>query len=445
MRTPSLLVIAGICPALWGAAAAVPARASAQEEPASARPISLEEAFALADRNNPDLAVAAENVAQARIDVRRAWAAFLPQATAQGSYLWYDKEVSFDIEPVPGTVYSFTLQESPAWQGQVTATWPLFNPEGFPTLSAARLGAEASAAAREAGRQELLLGVAHAWWGIAVGDRLVAAAEEGLANAAELVRISNEQVKARVATELALLRARAAEEESRRFLLSARGARGSAEAGLRRLTGVEGPIAIVRTESADVVLPADDAALWEAARAKRPDLRAAEAAASAAKSMQRAAVASYLPVIAGQATGYYTSTEGLGGANEGGSAGFVAQWNLLDGGLREARLARAASERREAAARLESARAAAREEITRTTLELRTAVGARDAAREGAALARRAQALAQAQYKAGTATNLEVTQANAALLQAQAALAQGEAQAALAALALRKALGEPLR
>jgi len=422
----------------------IPATAGAAES-ANATTLTLEKAMQLADESNPDLAVAAERVSQSQSDVRSAYAGFLPHVIAQGSHLIYDEPLILDLPVIPGvTDGPITLQEKIVTQGQIQATWPLLNVQAFPTLAAARHGEKATAAAYAQGRQELFYGVAQAFWAVAVTDRLVVAGDEAVANAAELVRVANEQVKAEVATNLALLRARTAEEQAKQVRLSARGSRGAAEAALRRLTGVEGAIVVDVPAATTPSIP-DDAALWKTAQEKRADLLSAREAVAARASLKRAAQLSYLPVIAGQGTYYQTTNEGLGGKSTGYNGGLVASWTIFDGGLREAKISKLRSQEREAIAAGESTLRKAREEVSRASLDLATALAARDAARETGGLAKEAQALAQVSYRAGTATNLEVTQANATLLQAQAGLAQAEAQAALAELALRKVTGQPLR
>lgn len=436
-----------LCAAAAAAAAAMlavmPATAGAAE-PDAVTTLTLEKAMELADESSPDLAVAAERVSQSQSDVRSAWAGFLPHVQAGGSYLVHDEAIVISRLGTITLPDPILFQEKQVYGAQVQGTWPLLNPTAFPTLSAAKHGQRATAAAYAAGRQEVFYGVAQAFWAVAVTDRLVLAGDEAVANAGELVRVANEQVKAEVATNLALLRARTAEEQAKQVRLSARGARGAAEAALRRLTGVEGPIRVEVPAATTPTVP-DDAALWKTAQEKRPDLLSAREALAARSSLKRAGQLSYLPLIAGQGTWYYTSNEGLTGKNDGYNGGLVASWTIFDGGLREAKVSKLRSQEREAIAASESALRRAREEVSRASLDFATALAARDAARETAKFATQAQALAVTSYRAGTATNLEVTQANATLLQAQAGLAQAEAQAALAALALRKVTGEPLR
>ncbi len=402
--------------------------------------VTLEQAMEAAAKSSPDLAVVAERVTQSEADVRSAYAGFLPQVTAQGSYLWYNKELPLVFNGIDTGIF---LQKNPTYSGQVVGTLPLLNPQAFPVLAAAKHGERATEYAAFAGRQELMLGVAQAYWANVVTGQLVKAADEAVANAHELSRVAGEQVKAQVTTNLALFRAKAAEEQAQQFAISARGSQAQAQAALRRLTGIEGPIEVVAPQVADPA-PANEAELWRYAQAHRADLLAANEAVKARIALYHGRFNAYVPLIAAQGEWHYTSNPGFIGEHDGGSLGVVAQWNLLNGGLREQQIGRASSQAREAAAQYHVAERRAREEVSKAVTDLQTAIATRDAAREGAEFARQAQTLAQTQYRAGTATNLEVTQANATLLQAQAGFAQAEAQAAIAQLALKLASGDSL-
>ena len=442
MRMPAVSARAGYAAgAILLAVLAIAAARVASAAEVTRTKLTLDEAMEAAAKTSPDLAAAAERVTQSQEDVRSAYAGFLPQVTAQGSYLWYNKDLPLSFPGAPPL--GIFLQKSPTYTGQVLGTLPLLNPQAYPILAAAKHGERATEYAIFAGRQELLLGVAQAYWANVVTNQLVKAADEAVANAHELSRVAGEQVKAQVTTSLALFRAKAAEEQAQQFAISARGSQAQAQAALRRLTGIEGAIEVVAPQVSDPA-PANEAASWEFARVHRPDLLAANEAVKARISLYHGRFNGYLPLIAAQGEWHYTSNPGFVGEHDGGSLGFVAQWNLFNGGLREQQLGRVASQARESAAQYHATERKAREEVSKSVTDLQTAIATRDAAREGAEFARQAQTLAQSQYRAGTATNLEVTQANATLLQAQAAFAQAEAQAAIAQLALRRAVGDSL-
>src|SRR3954452_17734294 len=83
---------------------AVCASAAISITPATARAertLALDEALAIAHRNNRDLRAARARIAQAHAGVLTAWSALLPIATAQGKYTHNYREVTLDFT-IPG-------------------------------------------------------------------------------------------------------------------------------------------------------------------------------------------------------------------------------------------------------------------------------------------------------------------------------------------------------
>jgi hydrophobe/amphiphile efflux-1 (HAE1) family protein len=426
--------------ALGAAAAFAPGAAQAAR-------ITLPEAYDAALKHNPDLALAAEQVRRAEVDVRRAWAYFLPQAKVQGSYTWYDEELEFEFALPPnlaalaGDIPPMKIQESPTfqWQGQVIL--PLVNLEGLAALKASRKGVEANEHIVTAARQEVLMAVAYVYHTIAALDRAAAAAAEGIVNAKETLRVAEAQRAAETATELGVVRAQAALAEAEALVIEIRSGREAACAGLTRLTGLTGDVEVDAVTPATTP-PSGSLDTWlEEARGARAELRAVEAQVAAVEALDGGYWATYLPTIAGQATYWQTTNEGLTGQGDGANWGLVAEWKLYDGGLREATVRERESHVRSARLERERRLAALREEIARAAAEARSALAGLETARRYAALAEKGQKLAQAAYAAGTVTNLEVSEANALRMKAAAGLAQAEVKAALSALAFEKALG----
>lgn len=423
-----------------GATTLMPTRADAAK-------VTLAEAYEHALKHNPDLALAAEQVRAAQVNVDRAWAYFLPQAKLQGSYTWYDEELQFEFKLPPnlaalaGDLPPTKIQESPTFQWQAQVTLPLVNLEGLAAMRASKSAVRANEHIVEAARQEVLMGVAYAYHTIAALDRAAAAAEQAKLNAKETLRVAEAQRAAETATELGVIRARTAEAEANEMAIHVKAGRDAACAALRRLTGLTGDIEV---DAAPPAPQAPQGALegWVAeARAARADVKAAEAQVAAAEAMDAGYWAPYLPVIAGQATYWQTTNEGLTGQGDGANWGLVAEWKLYDGGLREAQMHERESHARSARLSRERVVASLREEIDKAAAELSAATAALETSRQYEALAARGQKLAQIAYGAGTVTNLEVSDANAQHMKATAGLAQAEVKAAIAALAFEKALG----
>ena len=426
-----------------GALALAPTEARAEK-------LTLAQAYEAALKHNPDLALAAEQVRGAQINVDRAWAYFLPQAKLQGTYTWYDEELEFSFKLPPnlaalaGDLPPTKIQESPTFQWQAQVILPLVNLEGLAARKASRAAVTVSEQTVEAARQEVLLGVAYAYHTIASLERAALAAEQAKLNAREMLRVAEAQRAAETATELGVVRARTAEAEAHEMAIQVRAGRDSALAGLRRLTGLTGEVEVEAVSPAPQV-PSGDVTQWlDEARKARADLRADDARVSAAEAMDEGYWATYVPTIAGQATYWQTTNEGLTGQGDGANWGLIAEWKLYDGGLREAKVAEQESQLRSARLLRESHVAAVREALERDAADLSAATASLATARTYEALATRGQQLALVAYQAGTVTNLEVSAANGQQMKAAAGLAQAEVRAAIAALKFEKGLGRPV-
>ena len=414
------------------------------------RHLTLAEAQDAALRNNPDLALAAEQSTLAATDVKRAWAYFLPRVELGGTWTWYDEETKFkfalpaNLAAAVGPLPDIVVQASPTLQWQAQLTVPLVNLQGLAALKATKKVVEASDAVVEGAKHELLLGVAVAYHTLGALEEGRRAAETGLSNAKETLRVAQAQFQAQMSTELAVVRAQADLAQAEQFQIQIRSGRETAQAALRRLTGLtaqEGEIevdAIPEPKGA----PAGDEASWLAeAEKQRPDLRGVEATIAAAEEMDQGFWAKYTPTIAGQATYWNTDNSGMTGKSSGENWGLVAQWTLYDGGLREADVATNESHLRSARSLRERLRATTRQEIGEAAAQQRQAAAQLTAAGKMSDLATRGQKLAQVAFQAGTVTGLEVSQANSQQMMAAAGLAQAKVAAVLASLKLERALG----
>ena len=423
-----------------------PTQGAAAEGETDARTITLDIALDAARLNNPDLTVAAARLSLSEVDVKRAWANFLPQLKAEGALLYYDEETKLHI-PLPAGVAAagivvpdVVVQVSPELKFQAQLTQPLLNLPGYSALTAARQAVRAEAAIVEFTESELRLAVVCAYLGVQAADETKRVAHEAIAHATELQRVSKAQLEAQVITELAVLRAGLLLTQARQLEVRADGLRSSALAGLRRLTGLEGPL-LLQPVSPDVAPPEAEATLVSSAAERRADLKAAAHGILALEALDENVWSRYAPLIAGQATVWHTNNDGMTGKATGGTVGLVASWSLYDGGQREATTQTYALKLASARAQRDSLVRKVTHEIRQSRAELITARETAVVASEGANLARRALALSQAHFAAGTATHLEVSQANTTFIEASAGLAQAHAAVVLQARVLDRAVG----
>ncbi|GAO04064.1 outer membrane efflux protein [Anaeromyxobacter sp. PSR-1] len=283
--------------------------------------------------------------------------------------------------------------------------------------------------------------MAQAFYGAAAAVKAVEVQERQLSVASLHERDAQVQVQAGTAARIALLRAQIDRARAEEDLVRARNGLAAAKSTLAALLG--------RGEATDFELvpppapelPADLAPLEDEAVRLRPELRAAGASVEAAGASRRAATARYLPTLGAFGQARWSSVAGFSGREESWAAGLSLEWELFDGGAREAG-------RREAGARLAEAEATraslalqARDEVRRARLDLASARANRAKAEEQVTLARENQRLVEVAFRAGQATSLEATDANVALATAELGAVNEGLAADLAALRLLRAAG----
>ncbi|MFY3745464.1 TolC family protein [Anaeromyxobacter sp. Red801] len=449
-----------ICIAILAALAAIPLAVRAEA------PLTLAAALEEAQRASPDLAAARARLDQARAASDRVRAGYLPQVKVGATYTRNSDEAKLELPvgytirdtgaptsgaglpgaptpyaAVPSQVAGSTIQARDQLGAQLELTQAVLAPQLWFAIDAAGASARASAEQAEAARRELRFGVAQAFYGAAAAVKAVEVQERQLSVASLHERDAQVQVQAGTAARIALLRAQIDRARAEEDLVRARNGLAAARSTLAALLG--------RGEATDFELvpppapelPADLAPLEDEAVRLRPELRAAGASVEAAGASRRAATARYLPTLGAFGQARWSSVAGFSGKEESWAAGLSLEWELFDGGAREAG-------RREAGARLAEAEATraslalqARDEVRRARLDLASARANRAKAEEQVTLARENQRLVEVAFRAGQATSLEATDANVALATAELGAVNEGLAADLAALRLLRAAG----
>jgi outer membrane protein TolC len=275
----------------------------------------------------------------------------------------------------------------------------------------------------EQARQDLILRVVRAYYGVIVARENVAAAREALrtAESNEQRVINMEQAGLVVASDklsAQVFRAQMKEREIRaeNQLELARMSLGH-ELGL-------GPVAVKEPQDA-LVEPAAGAlttmAEWErTALAERPALRAAEMQQQAAASGSKVARAEFAPKI-GVFADFERDAETPGGGSSGTNwtAGARIEVNLFAGGADRARLDEARARERQAANQVEYFRSGVRLEVRQAFLEVSAAEQRAAAARDSVEQAKESLRIIQNRYEAGLATMTDLLRAQSAQLDAR--------------------------
>ena len=411
--------------------------------PAAGAVLSLADAFEAARAQSPDLAVVLERVTQARNNVQRAWSTLEPTLNATGTATF--NSVGSVVSAASSTPPFFSVTEGRriSESASLNFSWNVLNFRAFPALATAYQQVDVARLTETQQRRELLLSVASTYYS---GLALRELAQVSLRQAAA-TRAHAEQAQVRFEAGLvqlsAALRARIdylnADQEVRRSQFSYAAARSQLAALLdRRDTAFElSPPGQPPQEVRGAFQQ-----LMEQALRDRPELAAARANEEIAARLKTDAWAQFAPSLAVTAGARYndpaTSFTGEKGTW---SVALALTLPIYDGGFRYVALKDADSQMRQARAQTRGQVARIEDELRRSLLDLESARALRDEAEQTLRAARENERLIQAQFAAGTASQVEVSDAEAALFQSESNALQQRLSVELAGLRVAKAAG----
>lgn len=408
------------------------ASARAQDVAASAEAITLEQAVQMALAKNPALKAQAEESTVARAQTQQARAAWFPRVDFSQSFLRGNDPVYVFgtlLRQRRFTAANFGL---PGLNAPAPLNNSLTRVDGqmllFDSLrthyrvAGARRMETAADFSTEQARQDLILRVMRAYYGVIVARENLSAAREALRTAeSSEQRVTNLEKAGLVVVSDKLsaqvFRAQMKEREIRAAnqLAVARMALGH-ELGL-------GPVALKEPQDT-LNEPAAGISVmeeWEKiALSERPALRAAEMQQQAAASGAKVARAEFAPKV-GVFANFERDAESLGGGASGTNwtAGARIEVNLFAGGADRARLDEARARERQAASQLEYFRSGVRLEVRQAFLEVAAAEQRAAAARDAVEQAQESLRIIQNRYEAGLATMTDSLRAQTAQLEAR--------------------------
>ncbi len=396
--------------------------------------LSLPEALAELDRQNPSLEEARARAQAALAVVRQQVAPLLPNLQVSGGYFHNNASV---IIPAPqgGAIERIYIQPLDAWQGGGSLRVPLVVPEAWFQVSASRDAALAAASGSDATRLKVRAALVQAAWTSWAGDQIVAASERAVKDAREQAESARRQVQAGTATPLNVLQAEASLSRRESDLVQARSDRARARIAVGVLLARPGPV--------DVVLPQlppassyDVAALSQEALANRPELVAQAAVVRSYEKQARAAQWRIAPQVSASIGGSGQTVPYPTGDQAAWRVSVDLTWTLYDGGFRYGKAAQADAQASEARAAETGARLQVLEEVQNATRDVEVARARLALAQSERATAAEAAASARRGFQEGVTSSLDVLSANEVLFlsDVQVASAGGRLGAALAAL-----------
>jgi outer membrane protein TolC len=405
---------------------------NAQEAARPAEPLTLEQAVRMALEKNPALKAQAEESNVARARTGQARAAWFPrvdfsQGFTRGNNPVYVFGTLLTQRQFSAANFALPGLNAPApldnFQTRVDGQWLLF--DSFRTkyrLAGARRLETAADFSTEQARQDLILRVVRAYYGVIVARENLAAARGALRTAeANEQRVANlEKAGLVVASDALSARVFVAQMKEREI-------RAANELDLSRMAlGHElglGPAAAKEPQETLREPPAAAPATmeeWEkAALAERPALRAAELQQQAAAKGAKLAQSEFAPKV-GLFASFERDAEALGGpSGTNWTAGVRMEVNLFAGGTDRYRLAEARARESQAANQLEWFRSGVRLEVRQAFLELRAAQQRAAAARDAVEQAQESLRIIQNRYEAGLATMTDLLRAQTTQLEAR--------------------------
>jgi outer membrane protein TolC len=432
-------------------------------EPLPGPDITLEAAIEAADKRNLTLRAARLELDRADAKLAQAWALVFPMATAglnivhadHADVVDFSKSLSEGLGPIleasginlpPMESEPTVVRRQDTISGSITAAMSLVNVQSWYTISAARKGRDVARLTIESARQQLLAGVAQAYYLALMSRSLVEMQQNQVLSAAHHLDFATKRFDSGAGLRIDVVRAQTNLTEARQQLLGARLSLESARDALGVLTGsgdLPMPVA-----AADLPMPeGPDEKLVSWALKHRQDLAAGRASVVLADRQFGTSWAGFLPTfdMAWQGNYQFTEPSSLGSTDR-------SRWNLVFnlnvpifqyfniGALRDAKAAA-----RIARLKLEDQRQAAGQEVRQARRDHEAAVASARLAEQQAELAREAMDLAQTAFEAGAGSSLEVTDARRTVTAAEVNRMTRLLQVQISRLVLHRALGTDVR
>jgi outer membrane protein TolC len=434
----TILLLSALAPAVTRADTAAPAP----------RELTMEQALALAKRANKNLVVERARLAAAHTNIEQAWAALFPVVTAQGKYTRNYKNATLDfgqllngymlINPgMPPPDYKATILKGNQWDGSINATMPLIAPAAYPALDAVKKGYGSSEADYEASEDTVLYSVAQTFYAAAVSDEVLLVRDSAINVAQATLDNAQSRFSAGTVTKVDVDRAELALVRAKQGELDARYAREQSYRALATLIQADGPLKAVPPER----LPPPGETDLDLALHLRPEFRSVILSQESFDAQRRAHAWQWAPTLSAFAKANVGNYIGFTGNNYAWSVGAQLDWNLFDGGTRDAQRHLAAAQAAQAAAQAAVLTDSIRDDLANNRSLLETRREGIKAAQRGAELATETLELVRSQYEAGTVAQIDLLAAQDNVVIAQESLAEARFDAAIADLALRRSAG----
>ena len=415
----------------------------------TARPITLDEAVALAQRNAPSAVQARGQARTSAAAIRSAYASFLPNinVTAGGSRT-FTAAGDRTFQDQNGQIV--TLAEDWSYNSGLSFNMNLF--EGGRRLydvRSARANLDAASANEVTQRYSVALQVSQQFFAVLAAREAEAAAQAQLEQARQQLLSAAARTRAGAATRSDSLRSVVQVGNAQLALLTAQNQLANANAALTRLVAAPDLVTATPEARLEAIVALPDSATLERMLDRAPAVQQADAALVAAHAASRAARSPYLPTISLSYSRRGSGEDprfGLGDADYGyrGSLGFTVSYPLFNQLTREESVVRATVAEDVAEANLRDARLRAQQDLTQALGTLRTAEQRIAIGTVSVTAAEEDLRVVQQRYALGASTLLDVLTSQTQLNQARADLIQARFDYRVARATLEALLGREL-
>jgi outer membrane protein len=409
----------------------------AQEPPGTV--LTLDDAIARAQAESFRIAEATARQEGAAASVASRRAAQRPTVNVSGGYTRTNHVDEFGV-PQPNGMLRVIYPDIPDnYFTRAVLQWPIYTGGRTDALiRAAEAETRAAAADVDAARADLRLEVTRAYWALSTATDSIRVVEAALARADAHLR----DVRSRFdqglipPNEVSAVEAQRARQTMQ--LIEARNLRRSVAEDMRRLTGLQGEIAVNGLAASSAPAPGADE--------ERPELRAIRERLVAAEGRVSAVEATRKPAVAFNAAADYANPNPrifprADVWQPSWEVGVVGTWTLWDGGRRAAESAEAAASVRVLRARQADLDSLFSTEMRQRALDLESARAILDAADVAVRSAADTRRVVTERFNVGVTTSTEVLDAEVALLQAEMDRTRALANIRLAEARLERARG----
>lgn len=413
------------------------------------RPITLEEALALAELNSPQMIQAQGNLRTSRAGVRSGYAAFIPSLSVSAGATRQLPATRATTRIENGQV--ITIPSEPwSFSDGVSANLELFDGgRRLQELKQARATVEAADAGETAARFDLALSVQEQFFAVLAAREAEAAAQSTMQQAGEQLRAAVARLRSGSGTRSDSLRSEIQLSNARLSLLTAQNDLTNASAGLTRVVGSTEPVTASDTGLPEpAALTLNDEELIRLAE-NGPAVRQAEAGWKQARTARRASGSASLPTLSAGYSYGGSGTDARFGLGEDpfsyrGALRFSLSYPIFNQLNREEQSIRATVAERNAEAALRDARLAARQNLTQYLGALRLSEERVAAQLTSTRSAEEDLRVQQQRYGLGVSTLLDLLTSQSQRSAAQDALIQARYDRRVARARLEALVGQAL-